>query len=60
MAEYREEMENREQAIFGKNDRIRELELEIARNAQAMLSKDNEVNQTKSKLNQLQDIADKS
>ena len=44
MAEFRQEQESRDEAMFDKNDRIRQLELELARNAQAMQSKDAELN----------------
>jgi hypothetical protein len=40
MAEFRQEQESREEAVNDKNERIRELEMEVARKSQAMESKD--------------------
>ena len=50
MVEYRQEQESREEAITDKNERIRELEMEVARKSQAMQTKEQEVNLTKTKL----------
>ena len=50
MADYRREQELRDDAMFDKNDRIRELEMEVARATSALQSKASEMNETKSKL----------
>ena len=50
MEEFKQEQNNREEAMMNKNERIRDLEMEVARATQAMQSKDTEINRTKSKL----------
>ena len=40
MLEFRQEQDSREEAINDKNERIRDLEMELARKSQAMQSKD--------------------
>lgn len=50
MADYRREQEHRDDAMFDKNDRIRELEMEVARATSVLQSKASEMNETKSKL----------
>ena len=60
MVEYRQEQESREEAITDKNERIRELEMEVARKSQAMQTKEQEVNLTKTKLFQAESKAEKN
>ena len=50
MVEFRQEQESRDEAVNDKKERIRDLEMELARKSQAMDTKDQEINQTKSKL----------
>ena len=40
MVEFRQEQESREEAVNDKNERIRDLEMELARKSQAMDTKD--------------------
>ena len=40
MVEFRQEQESREEAVNDKNERIRDLEMELARKSQAMDNKD--------------------
>jgi hypothetical protein len=40
MTEFRQEQESRDDAMNDKNERIRDLEMELARKSQAMDSKD--------------------
>ena len=40
MVEFRQEQESREKAVNDKNERIRDLEMELARKSQAMENKD--------------------
>ena len=50
MADYRREQDLREEAMFDKNELIRELEMEVARATSVLQSKSSEMNETKSKL----------
>ena len=60
MADYRREQDLREEAMFDKNELIRELEMEVARATSVLQSKSSEMNETKSKLVEAQEKAEKN